>query len=639
MPSSFQRILFGAAAALALAGCASAPAVSSDGQDAVSSRPLKNIYDVSPAARATAVLDEDGRPVGLSAYDKPGEAVRAGDMAAFIEHVKRSRLDESEPGDFGVLVIAMDRLAAEDLHGARRTLAMSKGERASARLLSFVEGWTSAFEGAEQDGIDRMRAVGGRLPGLTGDLSLAAMLEAFGRHEEALAVYESLTPRKIEAPEHAFDPQGILFAHAQTVVSRRTLLLRRLGRIEEARDIYAKLAAAEPEKSASYDAALASLEDPEEFKEDEFLTPKTAFARSFSDLSLSLYQQRVITAALAGGRLSGFDETRSTMDQLALLIDPANEGLREIVIDGLYDEALYEGAAHVALSAPESTAQLELLAASAYLKLGDESAARAALNRSMRMADDRDRLSTLVGALRLYTLMDEERDAIATARMARAAAENESEAAATHALTASALQHFGRAREAVSHARSARDLDDTHDRRMMLADILGAAGEVDEALRLIRTERLGRPNDPYMLNTLGYFLITRTDRFEEGYKVLARAYALAERDPYIADSFGWARYKLGDLVGARRLLLQARAVLEPQAHWEIEDHLGDVFWHQGDLEEARAAWAKALEEYPPAHKRALIEEKLENGLTDPRPERRPLPDISLDEAEVDQQEI
>ncbi len=642
MPRFSSRTLFGAAAALALTGCAVAPeAPKSADRAAVDAivGPLDGIYAVSPAAAATAVLRDDGRPVGLLAYESPADAIRAGDMAAFIEHVKLSRMGENEPGDFGVAVIALDRVAAGDLEAARLVLDSAEGEPASARVLAFIEAWVTALEGDEQKAIDEVRVVGGALPGLTGDLSLAAMLEAFGRHEEALGVYASLTPREIEAPQHAFDPQGILFAHAQTVVSRRTLLLRRLGRIEEARDIYARLAASEPEQSARYNAAIASLDDPDEFKDDVFLTPQTAFARSLSDLALTLYQQRVITAALAGVRITGFDENRSTMDQLALLIDPSDEGLREVVISGLYDEALYEGAAHVAVTAPEPTPRLQLSAASSFLMLGDEKASRRALNRSLRLSDDTEQLETLVGALRLYTLMDEEGEAIETAKRARSAAENQSEQAVTHALTASALQHFGRTDEAVFHARSARELDDTHDRRMMLADILGAAGQVDEALRIIRTERLGRPNDPYMLNTLGYFLITRTDRYEEGYKVLARAYSLADRDPYIADSFGWARYKLGDLVGAQRLLLQARAELEPQAHWEIEDHLGDVFWHQGETDKAKEAWATALDEYPPAHKRALIEDKLENGLEGPPPEKRPLPDVSLEDGTVDQQEI
>jgi len=157
---------------------------------------------------------------------------------------------------------------------------------------------------------------------------------------------------------------------------------------------------------------------------------------------------------------------------------------------------------------------------------------------------------------------------------------------------------------------------------------------------ILRTEALGRPNDPYMLNTLGYYLVQHTDRLDEAFKVLARASALAPSDPYIADSFGWIRYMMGDLDGALRYIEISRRELLPQRHWEVEDHVGDVFWHLGREEDAKTAWAAALKEFPPADKRALIEDKLENGISEGPPEKRPLPDISLsDDAEIDRNDI
>ncbi len=175
---------------------------------------------------------------------------------------------------------------------------------------------------------------------------------------------------------------------------------------------------------------------------------------------------------------------------------------------------------------------------------------------------------------------------------------------------------------------------------MALANALAEADEIDEALRLIRTESLARPNDPYMLNTLGYFLVEHTDRYAEAYRVLARANALAPADPYISDSFGWARYKLGDLEGARRYIEQSRNEIAPNVHWEIEDHLGDIYWHLGDKDAARAAWRTALNDYPSETKRAEIQEKLDNGLAGPPPEKQPLPKVSLgDEGEIGRQDI
>jgi Flp pilus assembly protein TadD len=173
----------------------------------------------------------------------------------------------------------------------------------------------------------------------------------------------------------------------------------------------------------------------------------------------------------------------------------------------------------------------------------------------------------------------------------------------------------------------------------VLADTLGQAGLINDALVILRSERLARPNDPYTLNSLGYFLITRTDRYEEGYKVLARALLLADSDPYIADSLGWALYKLGDLERARSLIESARDGLAPKSHWEIEHHLGDIYWHLGRRDDARAAWQAALGNYPPSSERDQITARLRDGLTTPRPEKRPLPEISLEDLEVERQDI
>ena len=151
--------------------------------------------------------------------------------------------------------------------------------------------------------------------------------------------------------------------------------------------------------------------------------------------------------------------------------------------------------------------------------------------------------------------------------------------------------------------------------------------------------RLARPNDPYTLNSLGYFLIIHTDKYEEGYRVLARAKALAQHDPYISDSFGWALFKMGDLKGALRMIETSRKELKPHRHWEIESHLGDIYWYLDRKDDAREAWQHALDNRPPVEERRKLEAKLAEGLTAPAPEKRPLPDVSINDGEVDRQDI
>ncbi|HPE49561.1 MAG TPA: tetratricopeptide repeat protein [Hyphomonas sp.] len=623
----------------ALGACAAAPASLVNKVDAAA---LDEAYpDVSDAARATAVLGADGKPVGLSAYPAPVDAVKAGDMAAFLTMTRNMDADDRAASPLLDAFLVLDKAAGGDIDGARAELAASgnaANEEGETGFYTYLDAWLLAMDGKESEAIKRHRAAAGSMPGLTGDLSLAAMLEAFGRPEQALAVYESLTPSKIEAPEHEFDPKGLLYSHIKTVVSRHALLLQRLGRIDEAKEVYQKLADAEPEQAISYAAALDSLETGKNL-DNKMLTVRAAFSQSLSDVSRALQEQRIIRTIMMGGRAEGFDDQRSALDQIALLIDPEDNGLRSAIIDEMYANALYDGVAHVALSAPKPTSSLQIAAGQALLMEGKESETRAAIRRALDLADDDNRLTTLYGALQLHSLMNDEKASKDLVQQVIALSSNDAEKAAAHGLATEIYSQFGDFKTAAQQAELARNLDDTHDRRLVLADALGKNGQVNEALAILRTERLSRPNDPYMLNTLGYFLITRTEKLDEGFRELSRAQAMAEHDPYIADSLGWAYFRLGHLSEARRLIELARHELEPHQHWEIESHLGDIYWYLDQKEDAKDAWTAALDNHPPSTDAAEIAAKLANGLSTPAPQRKPLPDVSLDEGEIGKQDI
>jgi tetratricopeptide (TPR) repeat protein len=627
--------LFALAFVLGVTGCANVPVFNAAPAEFVEkdgSTPL------SPAALATAVREKNGL---RAQYASTTDALKAGDTAGYLTLLAAMPAEEREQDRFANAYLALDRAADGDMAGARAYLGLTGNAADDFEKPGFylwIDAWFMALEGDLEGAINRHREVAGGMPGITADLSLAAMLEAAGRNEEALAVYESLTPTNIEAPEHEFDPQGIVFAHISTVIVRHALLLQRMGRIEESKIVYQKLADAEPEQSTSYAAAIDSLETGKNLH-NKPLTVQTGFALALSDVSYSMQQQRFIQTVMMGGSIDGFDEKRAAFDLAILLVDPANENVRGGIIDALYEEALYAGAAHVALSAPKASPSLEISAAQALLMSGNEPAARKAIDSALKISDDTDRLSTLYGALQLRALLDDKQAAYDLVPELLSLAENAAEQAAAHGAASSVYLHFGDMAKAADHARDARQLDDTHERRMALADALGQAGHVNDALVILRSERLARPNDPYTLNSLGYFLITRTDKYEEGYKVLARALLLADSDPYIADSFGWSLFRLGDLDRAQGLIESAREELAPQSHWEIENHLGDIYWYQDRKEDARAAWQKALENYPPNGERDEILAKLKDGLTAPKPEKRPLPEISLEDLEVERRDI
>lgn len=589
---------------------------------------------LSPAARATRLAD-------ASDYASPDDALRAGDTAAYLTLLARMPEGRRASSGFHDAYLALDRAADGDFAGARAFLDLTGDDELDADLPGFflwLDAWFIALEGRTDAAIERHREVAGTMPGITSELSLAALLEAAGRPEEALAVYEALTPSRIEAPEHEFDPRGLVYTYVSTVVVRRALLLQRLGRIEEAKTVYQLLADAEPEQATSYAAALDSLETGKNL-DNKPLTFVTGFSQSLSDVSSALQHQRYIEAALRGRYLTGFDVERAGFDLATLVLDPGNDDIRNSVINALYEEALFAGAAHLALSAPDPTPALQISAAQALIMAGEETEARAAIARAIELSDEDNRLQTLYGALQLSALLNDRDKAMDILPELLHLAGNPAERAAANGLASSIYSHFGNIPQAVSHAEEARRLDDTHERRMTLAELLGREGRINDALVILRSERLARPNDPYTLNSLGYFLVTRTDRHEEGYRVLARAMLLAENDPYIADSFGWALYRFGDLDRARQLIEGAREDLKPHRHWEIEDHLGDIYWHQGEEDAARKAWQAALDNRPPQAERETIRGKLETGLDTPPPEKRPLPEIRINDGEIERRDI
>jgi tetratricopeptide (TPR) repeat protein len=120
------------------------------------------------------------------------------------------------------------------------------------------------------------------------------------------------------------------------------------------------------------------------------------------------------------------------------------------------------------------------------------------------------------------------------------------------------------------------------------------------------------PEQPYVLNYLGYTWVERGENLAEARRMLERAVALRPQDGNIADSLGWALFKLNDLPGAIRWLERA-AELEPRSS-VINDHLGDAYWAAGRRREAQFQWRRALALGPEGDEGPKIEAKLRDGL-------------------------
>ena len=144
---------------------------------------------------------------------------------------------------------------------------------------------------------------------------------------------------------------------------------------------------------------------------------------------------------------------------------------------------------------------------------------------------------------------------------------------------------------------------------------LERSGQVDRAIEDLQRALSLEPDQPYILNYLGYTWVDQGKNLDQGRKMLEKAVELRPRDGAIVDSLGWAFYRLGDLPRAVRWL--ERAVELKPGDATINDHLGDVYWRTGRQREARFQWERALKLGPEPKDIPLIEQKLKQGLPTP----------------------
>jgi tetratricopeptide (TPR) repeat protein len=121
-----------------------------------------------------------------------------------------------------------------------------------------------------------------------------------------------------------------------------------------------------------------------------------------------------------------------------------------------------------------------------------------------------------------------------------------------------------------------------------------------------------QPEQPHVLNYLGYSWIDQGINLDEGMKMIRRAVDQRPDDGYIVDSLGWAFYRIGNYEDAVKHL--ERAIdLKPEDP-TINDHLGDAYWRVGRTLEAKFQWAHARDLKPEAEELPKIEAKIANGL-------------------------
>lgn len=122
------------------------------------------------------------------------------------------------------------------------------------------------------------------------------------------------------------------------------------------------------------------------------------------------------------------------------------------------------------------------------------------------------------------------------------------------------------------------------------------------------------PDQPQVLNYLGYSWVDRGENLDEALGMIKKAVELRPQDGYIVDSLGWAYYMLGRYDEAV-VELEKAVKLRPEDP-TINDHMGDAYWRVGRLLEAAFQWNHAIAGKPEPEDLVKIEAKLKKGLPD-----------------------
>ena len=217
--------------------------------------------------------------------------------------------------------------------------------------------------------------------------------------------------------------------------------------------------------------------------------------------------------------------------------------------------------------------------------------------------------------VRILNGMDNQVEALARARAFVAAAPN----ADSYARLGAALiesERFGEAADAYGQALALSDGSNGSDEAWALhlfrASALESAERWPEAKAEMAIAMRLSPDNPLLLNFLGYGQLERGENLDESEAMVRKASALRPDDSSITDSLGWAQFKRGRTDEAIATLQRAAEGDPEQA--EIHEHLGDALYSAGRRIEARFSWRAALVN---AEKKAKtrLDAKLAVGLT------------------------
>lgn len=127
----------------------------------------------------------------------------------------------------------------------------------------------------------------------------------------------------------------------------------------------------------------------------------------------------------------------------------------------------------------------------------------------------------------------------------------------------------------------------------MIGEAFDAAGKTDSALYYYELHYNIDSNNTYLLNNYAYTLSKNGKELEKALKMSSRTLAESPDNSAFLDTYGWIKYKLGDIAEAKKNIIRAIEIGNVSA--EVYEHLGDIYMETNELDKAKEMYKKALE--------------------------------------------
>jgi tetratricopeptide (TPR) repeat protein len=478
-------------------------------------------------------------------------ALLSGDIKSAAQLAPAGGDADAAVARIGALVRAVELMAQNKGKAARALLTGGEIGYPHKAAAALLAPWAAAMTGDVAASTARPSVGADPIPTFFANLGQARLFERAGRFDEAETGYKALIG--------GGDPGGMATVGLGAMMQRR-------GRWDEAVDLYNEALRRMPG-----DAGMAARRaEAQAHKAPPPLPPvRQAAAEALMGPAAALIMQKQQEVALAYLRL-------------ALRLDPTRDEAWVLVGDILASANDLEAAREAYMKAkPGSDQYVQARAKLAWSYQGageKEAALKVARDTALTAPNNRDAAVTLADILRAQEQYDE------SARVLDGVIAAQGDSPDWRLLYMRAVAH-------------------------QQADQWDAAEkDLQAALKI-------KPEEPELLNFLGYSWIDRGERLDEALEMAKKAVAQNPQSGAMLDTLGWGYYRKGDFKKAVEQL-EAAVVLEPSDP-DVNNHLGDAYWRVGRTIEAQYQWRRVLTLQPTTKLKTEVEGKLKSGLATP----------------------